>query len=164
MRWALVMIVAVAVAAPAAAEEPSVRELRRVVVRVADEGNTPAGDEVEGRLIELGPETLVLLVDGRRVDVPLVRVIRIRTARDPLWNGAVIGGLIGGVWCALVCGQGLPGAGHYVPAVVLGAGFWAGVGVGIDAANTGQVTIYERPSAAPGAGRPRAALSVGFRF
>ena len=77
----------------------------------------------------------------------------------------MVGGLIAGVWCAAVCSQGLSGAGQYVPAVLLAAGVGVAIGVGIDAANASQVTIYPQPvTRVPGAAAPRAALSVRVRF
>src|SRR3954471_14724080 len=70
---------------------------------------SPSGAELRGRLLELTPESLTILVDGRRMDVPIDRVLRIETMRDSLKNGALIGAAVLGGWCAIVCGQGLDG-------------------------------------------------------
>jgi hypothetical protein len=125
-----------------------------------------AGEELHGQLLALGPQTMTLLVSGTRHELPLDSVLRVQTSGDPLKNGALIGGLVGLVWCALICGQGLDDAGYYVSAVAANTGFFMFIGMGIDASIVGRTTIYGKASP-PGAARentPRPALSLRLRF
>lgn len=141
-------------------QERAPRDLAPIFVQPAD-----GGSEFKGYLLELGPRTLKLLIDGHRVELPLDDVRRVETGGDSLKNGALIGALIGGLWCAIVCGQGLDDTTQLPAAVAVSAAFWAAVGAGIDATIPGRTTIYRRPSAQlRGGGGARAALSLSFRF
>jgi hypothetical protein len=93
------------------------------------------------------------------MDVPLNTLERIDATHDSLVNGAVIGGLSLGLWCAVICGQGLDSAGSLPTAVVINAGLGALIGAGIDAAHRGRTPIYIR-----GAGKSGSSLQVKFRF
>jgi hypothetical protein len=119
------------------------------------------GDELRGHLLELGTETITLLVDGQRLKVPLAGVVRVDRAGDGLKNGALIGAVLGGVWCALVCGQGLEDTGALPLAVAVTALSWAGIGAGVDALIPGRTTIYRRPQTSA-AGRPVLGYRVRF--
>jgi hypothetical protein len=52
--------------------------------------------------------------------------------RDSLKNGAIIGAVVLGAWCAVVCGQGLDDASQLPLAVLASAGMGAAIGAGID--------------------------------
>ena len=101
---------------------------------------------VKGRLLELGPETLTLLVDNQRVQMPLDSVSRVDVPGDSIKNGAVTGALFFGGWSALVW-QGLGRKSEYFRFVLLQAGVGAVFGAGIDALNTGKTLIYRKVTA-----------------
>jgi hypothetical protein len=62
---------------------------------------------LRGQLLEIGNNSVAMVVKGSRLDVPLERVVRVdATPRDPLWEGALIGSLASGAWCSYICGQG----------------------------------------------------------
>lgn len=128
-------------------------------------GLEDTGEELRGTLVRLGPETLTLLVNGHPMDLAIERVGRVQTPGDSVRNGALIGAVAGGVWCALVCGQ-ITGAGPELSIfIALHASLWGGVGAGIDALIPGRTTIYQRPPSASARGAPpRAALSYRVRF
>jgi hypothetical protein len=145
-----------ALASVAGAQEAVPGALAGVIVERASTG------ELRGHLLELGPETLTLLVDGQRLSLPLAEVLRVDSGNDPVRNGAVIGAIVGGAWCALVCGQALDGPGALPVGVAINAVFFAGIGAGIDAMIPGRNTIYRR--APPTSASRRAAVSYRLRF
>lgn len=53
--------------------------------------------------------------------------------KDSLKNGAVIGAVVLGTWCLIVCGQGLDSSGQLPAAVAVNAGLGALIGATIDA-------------------------------
>lgn len=152
----LVALPCVSAAAVAHAQDSPPRGLAPVIVERAD----PAG-ELRGHLLELGPETMTLLVEGRRLDVPLFQVLRVDSGHDPVRNGALIGAIVGGVWCAVVCGQALENGGAMAAAVAINAVFLGGVGAAIDAMIPGRNTIYRR---SPQQASARPVLSYRVRF
>jgi len=107
--------------------------------------------EVRGRLLELDADGVSLLVDDvrRRYDRSSIR--RIDRRGDSLRNGAMIGAGIGAGFGALLSGMAdCPGGGAGCAAarlsfVIINAGLYAGMGVGIDALVTGRTTIYVAP-------------------
>jgi hypothetical protein len=124
-------------------------------------------DEIQGEFLDLTADTLTLQVDGLQTNVPLASVSRIQREGDSLSNGAAIGGGILGVWCALVCGQGLDSANQYLPAVAFNTALGALLGLLIDHGHKGRTTIYpvRPPARSAGAaisGNPMVALR--FRF
>jgi hypothetical protein len=121
---------------------PAQRPAEEVIVT-----QSASGDELRGRLVELSPTTLAMLVNGQRVELPLESVLRIDARGDSVKNGAIIGAAVMGGWCAIVCGQALGGGGQYGFAVVTNAGFGALIGAGIDALHKGRTTIYSKPAA-----------------
>ncbi len=135
-------------AAPAVAQTPERPPEGVGHVFVQREG---AGDELRGHLVELDAGAMTLLVDGNRVAIPLAGVARIERAGDPVSNGALIGAIVGGVWCALVCGQGLEDTGALPLAVGVSALSWAGLGAGIDALIPGRTTLYRKPASSAAA-------------
>lgn len=120
---------------------------------------TDTGGEILGRLIELSPESLAILTAAGRMDLPLNTLKRIDATHDSLVNGAVVGGLSVGLWCAVVCGQGLDSADSLPMVVLANAGLGALIGAGIDAAHKSRTPIYIRT-----AGRSGSSLQVKFRF
>ena len=125
----------------AAAQEPSPRDLAAVLVKLDD-----TAKEIKAHLVSIDTDTITLLLKDRRITLPKDRVVRIRTRRDSIRNGAAIGALIGGVMCALNCGQGLDSAGEFPLAVMFATGTWGAAGAGIDALKGSQRILYERGS------------------
>lgn len=128
------------------------------------------GREMKGRIKNLSPSTLALLVDGIRhdltdADVALVRQRRPDSLSDGALRGFAVGALVGtvAVWSA-----GAPGL---IPFAALGQGVLGlGVGVAVDAAISSRKTIYGRAGStrrlavSPLLSRERQGvlLSVGF--
>ncbi len=140
-----------------APDEPPHRDVGRVHILEDDAG------EISGRLIDFSGSWLTLIVEGEQRQLELSRIQRIDVRGDSVKNGAVIGGVVLGAWCAWLCGQGLEGAGQMVPAVLANTLLGALIGAGIDGLRVGRTTIYRRPGGAPGRDR-RLGLALGFRF
>ena len=100
------------------------------------------GHEVAGQLTELTPQGVA--IDGRSYRFDGILQLDKREGRDSLKNGAQIGGWVLGVWCALVCGQGTTGGGHYAIAVTTNAIIGAIIGAGIDQSRKGPETVFRR--------------------
>lgn len=155
-----IMAVAVLVtAARTSAQDKAGDTHRNRLATVTLDGSAP----VKGRLLDLTPETIALLVDGKRVEIPMTTVDVVTVGGDPVGDGAAIGGAVLGVWCALVCGQGLRSGGEYALAVAFNTGLGALIGAGIDAAHSDQTTVYRRKDAAKAAVL-RPAVAVTWRF
>ncbi len=154
-------VVAAILASPleAWAQATSTRGLTEVLVQQDDQP-----DEIRGYLMRLGSEAVTVLVDGEARDLPLASVSRVQLRGDSLKNGALIGALVGGLWCAFVCGQAIgyddP---ELITAIVANAALFAGIGAGFDALHRGRTTIYERPSGTVRRGA-RASLAYRLRF
>lgn len=108
-----------------------------------------AGEEVQGRLLSLGPDSLTLLVGEREQVVPRGEIARIQR-RDPLRNGAITGALVGAVMGLVSSGMAdCPGGSagscrsFALALVPLSTAVYAGLGVAIDAATPGRTTIYQ---------------------
>jgi hypothetical protein len=106
-----------------------------------------SGQQLRGYLMQLSPTTLAILVDGRRVEVPLDNVLRIEGGNDSVKNGAAIGAAVGGGLTALSCGQALGSSAICLTAAVFYTGIGALVGAGVDALHKGRTTIYSKPAA-----------------
>lgn len=52
--------------------------------------------------------------------------------KDSLKNGAIIGAIVMGAWCLVICGQGLDSTGQLPLTVAAGAAMDAVIGAGID--------------------------------
>jgi len=113
---------------------------------------------LRGRLLRAGDESITLMINGQPVDVPLARVTRIDVAGDSVLNGAVIGAVAMGGWCAAVCGQGLSRRGDRPFAILANAGLGALIGAGIDGLHGRGRPVYIRPSIRG------VSLGVGLRF
>lgn len=148
MRMCLTLLVAVFLAAPVAAQET----FKQVWVTQSD-----SGEVVRGRLVELSPDSLVLLTpDNRRVTTPIDRVLRIEAHGDSLKNGAAIGaGVMAGL-AALGCGLS-DGSAFCLRAAVVNTAFGALIGAGIDALNGGRSTLYKKEA-------PPKSVGVSFKM
>jgi hypothetical protein len=105
-----------------------------------------SGEELHGYLLELSPTTLAMLVNGKRVEMPIDGVLRIDRQRDSVKDGAAIG-------AAIVAGLGLFGCAERHGSrtscgsgLALNAGAGALIGAGIDALHHGRTTIYRKPA------------------
>jgi hypothetical protein len=142
MRRCVFLLLALGVVSSAYGQDlPRTSDLQPVFVRT-----TGAGAELKGQLLDLSDDTLALLVDGQRVGMPLQTIARIQTRGDSVRNGALIGALVLGGWCAIICGQGLDGGATLPVAVIFNAALGVAIGAGIDAFIPGRTTIYNRPS------------------
>ena len=103
-----------------------------------------SGEELHGRLLDLGPETLSIVVDNRRVDLPLNDVLRIDRRGDSLKNGAIIGAVVFGGWCAFICGQGVVSGAQWASVAVLNGLLGAAIGASLDATHNGRTTVYRK--------------------
>ncbi len=109
--------------------------------------------ETTGKLLELRPDSLLLLVDGVERRIDLNDVTRIQK-RDSLKNGALIGAAMGVAMGLLAAGiSDCPGedpggscAGFRGAAVIASTGVYAGLGLGVDALIRGRSTLYEAPT------------------
>jgi len=115
---------------------------------------------IEGRLMHLAADDVTVMVDGVPVKVPLTTVRRVEVGGDRVGNGAAIGALVVGLYCALICGQGLDSAASLPGFVLRAAGTGALIGAGIDAAHSNRRIIYASPASAAGR-QPRSGF-VGF--
>jgi hypothetical protein len=149
----IVGVVLLGVSAAAAGQEPL--KAGGDTVTVTQSGS---GEELHGRLLELSATTLSILVEGRRVDVPIDNVLRIDGHYDSVKNGAIIGAAVMGGLALVACGSLEAGTGWCANAIVVDTGFGALVGAGIDALHKGRTPIYVK------AGRSGSALQVRFRF
>ena len=157
VRPLAIAIAVVLTAGSAAAQEARPRDLARVFVQVADQG-----EEMAGHLLDLGPSGVTLLVDGVRREVPLESVLRVQTRGDSLWNGTLIGAAVGAVVFALVASE--YGDAVY-PGALLGTALYASVGASVDALIPGRTTLYRKtPRDALRSGVPAAAIAMKIRF
>lgn len=149
--WGSVLL---GVSASAAGQEPL--KAGGDAVTVIQSGS---GEELHGRLLELSATTLSILVEGRRVDVPIDNVLRIDGHYDSVKNGAIIGAAVMGGLGVLTCASLESGSvGWCANAIIVDTGFGALVGAGIDALHKGRTPIYVK------AGRSGSALQLRFRF
>jgi hypothetical protein len=106
-----------------------------------------SGEQLRGYLVQLSPTTLAILVDGRRVEVPIENVLRIDGQNDSVKDGAAFGAAIAGGLTALACFQALGTSGVCVTSTIFYTGIGALVGAGVDALHKGRTTIYSKPAA-----------------
>lgn len=116
-----------------------------------------SGQELRGRLVDLSPTSLAMLVDGRRVDVPIDNVLRIDVRNDSLKNGAIIGASVMAGLTAIGCAE-IQAASQCAAGMVFNVGFGALLGAGIDALHKGRTPIYVK------ADRSGAGFGVRLRF
>jgi len=153
----LLPILVLALLAPAVAVAQDARQATPPLVDIGKPGDRlfvtdPTGVEVEGRLLRVSPDELVLLVGGTERAFARERIGRVEK-RDPLWNGmlvgAVPGALMGAAFGSFECE---PHCGRNVAAgaLVVGA-IGAGVGVLIDAGAPGYSPVYGSSVGSPNA-------------
>jgi hypothetical protein len=118
-----------------------------------------SGEELHGRLLNIGSDTLSMIVNNQRLDLPLNDILRIDRPGDSLKNGAVIGASVVGVLCAIGCYLGSGNAAQLTTALVMNTLLGASIGASIDAMHSGRTTIYRKSSDS----RTRS-LSVAFRL
>jgi hypothetical protein len=116
-----------------------------------------SGEELRGRLVELSATSLAILVDNRRVDVPIENVLRIDVRDDSLKNGAIIGGVTMLALSGLACPF-TDKTSTCVTGIVFNTGFGVLAGAGIDALHKGRTPIYIKM------GKSGSALQVRLRF
>jgi len=124
-----------------------------------------SGEQLRGYLVQLSPTTLAILVDGKRVEVPIENVLRIDGQNDSVKDGAAYGAAIAGGLSALGCTQALGAGGVCVTATIFYVGIGALMGAGVDALHKGRTTIYSKPAAvaiavAPAGKGARAQLAI----
>src|SRR5262245_31367872 len=113
--------------------------------------------DLHGTLENLGDHTVSIVVKGHRLDVPLATVRRIDIGGDSVRNGAIIGGIVLPLWCALICGQGLDhpmGPGAYAILAVEGAA----IGALIDRGFNNRSTIYMKTPEGEYRAQPKAGV------
>jgi len=147
--WLAVVLALLLPSAAWAGEKPA-KKLAGEEVIVTQSGS---GEELRGHIVDLTPESLAILVDGRRVEVPIENVLRIDSTHDSLKNGAIIGAAVMGGLTALSCAD-VRDAGFCVTGIAVNTGLGALVGAGIDALHKGRSPIYVK------AGKSESALQV----
>jgi hypothetical protein len=122
----------------------------------ADAGSAP----IKGRLLDITPETLALLVDGQRVEIPMHTVKVVSVGGDSVKDGAAIGAVVMGTLCALTVCRFSENPGQFVTVLVFEAGLGALIGAGIDAMHSSPTIVYRKQAAGTPALRP----AVTFRW
>lgn len=134
------------------------------------------GRELKGRVGELSADSLVLIVDRDRTDLPYERIVRIDRRRDGVLNGVLIGfgvgaglGLVGALASTGDSGWGSPDPAEValIAPPILG-GIGAGIGLAVDALIGREKNLYRRPGAtrislSPALGR-RSGISVSVSW
>ena len=103
-------------------------------------------EEARGRLIRISPASLVLDVKGRQREFFVEDIGWVERTGDPLWNGAIIGGLVlgwsfaggAGASCSPNCSRDVPRA------ALAGAAIGAGAGALFDAMHSGRSRVFGR--------------------
>ena len=158
-----IFLAVISIATPVAAQGPGrVGSVSAVYVRSA------GGDEARGQLLRLGPDTLTLLDQGISRDIPLAGITRIDARGDSVKNGAIIGALVLGAYCAIICTQGVGDLTNDQLPYLIGVNIVLGaaIGAGIDAMHVGRTMIYQA-GAVTAERRPpgvKATVSRSFRF
>jgi hypothetical protein len=153
IRLALLVLFASAAVVSAGEQTGAAKAGEEVIVT-----QSSSGQELRGRMLELSPTSLAMLVNGQRVDVPIDNVLRIDVRNDSLKNGAIIGGAVMGTLTALTCLPFAESAGQCATALVFNTGFGVLLGAGIDALHKGRTPIYIK------AGKSESSLQVKIRF
>jgi hypothetical protein len=136
------------------------------------------GRRLTGRIGELRPDALILLVGRGRTDVPYDRILKIDRPHDGVLDGALKGFAIGaglGLLGALAAATGDSGWGspdatdvaRIAPRVLGGVG--AGIGLGLDAAIRHEPNLYSRRGAMgisliPASGPRRRAVAISVSW
>ncbi len=144
------LVLSLAGANQVAAQQASTLEQLQVLVGPDDEVTVTEADGklTWGRIIELSPSSLNLLVNGTSRQLNEAQILEIRQRRgDPLGNGAKNGAWVGlGFGTAVgvaMCAADLCGL---LPLTVgLYTAIGAGFGVGVDALRKGERIVYRAP-------------------
>ena len=122
-----------------------VKDGQKIVV-TDDQGRT-----LSGRIGELRPDALMLLVGRDTTKVPYDRIVSIDRPGDRLWDGALVGLVVGaGTGLAVAAASDDSGWGSPDPAFValvltpMLGGIGAAIGVGVDAAIRRDSNLYRR--------------------
>jgi hypothetical protein len=121
-----------------------------------------AGRSTKGKFVAVLGDSLVLSIPEER-RFPEGDIAEVKR-NDPVWNGAVIGGLVLGVWCAVICGQGLDSRDQLLPVVAVNAGFGALIGAGMDALDRPKILYSKAAGLAGSRNGSRYGLSFSFRY
>jgi hypothetical protein len=107
-----------------------------------------SGQELRGHIVELSATTLAMLVEGKRVEMPLENVVRIEGQNDSLKNGAIIGaGVMAGLTAIGYAAGGCRRSTVCASNAIINVGLGALIGTSIDALHKGRTTIYSKPAA-----------------
>ena len=119
---------------------------------------TKNAGEMRGALVSASASSLVISVKGRREEIPAADIASIDKPGDPVWGGAIVGGV--GLGLAFMGGAGAscsPNCDKEVPAAAAGgAAIGAAIGAGIDYLHRGRTRLYRAPLP-PRVDRPAAA-------
>lgn len=99
---------------------------------------TVAGGRVDGKLVQLAGDNLVMTVEGNRSTFQCLQIQRIEKRDDPVWTGAAIGAAI----AAVPAWNGCQNKGRNRPCVLLGLGTFAAIGGLLDKAHVHARTVY----------------------
>ena len=157
--WLLVLV------GPAFAQDPKANGSSATIQGGTYRIRLTTGEEISGRLLKLGPDVLQILVKGQHQEISFEQVLQVDREGDSLKNGAIIGAVVLGAWCTVICGQGLDDASQLPVAVAVNAGIGALIGAGLDASSKHWTTIYRKPSAAAAPSKgTRVVVSYAIRF
>ena len=123
---------------------------------------TDSNGETKGRFVGFVGDQLVLRTPAER-RFPAGTISKVKQT-DSVWTGAVIGSLVLGVACAVICGQGLDGHQPLLPVVLVNAGFGAAIGLAMDALSSGTTLYRQHAPAATAGGHRTVAVSFSRRF
>ena len=107
------------------------------------------GEQIECFLKTLSTDTIsVITMETKEREIPKIAVQKIVTSEKrsgPLWNGAVIGAAIPATIGIIAVAKYPDNSSGAALGIALMAGLGALIGVGIDAATRGQITLYKAP-------------------
>ena len=121
-----------------------------------------------GRVLDLARGILTVDDDGRKVPIPVDRIVSIQRKRNGVLLGTVIGAGVGFAcglpWASLAANEGDSGAGAVIFLTAVGAG----AGAGLDALMSVRRTVYQRGDTRirihPVIGPERVGVFVSKRF
>lgn len=174
-RTALVLAAAMAAASPTEAQTVESFDRLALLVNQGDhiEVMVRGGRKLQGRLIDLSPASLSLLIEDDLHDLEETEVAVVRRRQpDSLKNGAIAGSIVGAVVAGVLMADEGPGSypGVYTLFMSLFGAAGAGIGIGFDAGYVRSEVVYtarrstRRVAVSPLLSRHRrgVALSLGF--
>lgn len=123
-----------------------------------------ARQQVRGELVTLTDQAVAVVVDGVAREFPLATVRRVQRLGDPNRDGAWRGAVLLGVWCLIICGQGVTSGAEFVGVVTTNTIAGALIGWQFDRDHVGRTTIYPRPRPDHAGATPRPSIRFGVRF